>query len=48
MSFWLPINQFSAQMYVGSFFSFIINIVYFKQFFGKLEEKFKKKKKKKR
>ena len=31
------------------FFSFIINIVYFKQFFfGKLEEKFKKKKIKKK
>ena len=31
-------------MYAGSFFFFfIINIVYFKQFFGKLEEKFKKK-----
>ena len=33
LSFWLPINQLSAQMYAGSFFFFIINIVYFKQFF---------------
>ena len=35
-------------MYAGSLFFFIINIVYFKHFFGKLEEKLKKKKKKKK
>ena len=34
-------------MYAGSLFFFIINIVYFKHFFGKLEETLKKKKKKK-